>query len=68
MNVAKYIGSYNGSEWSYELNYHLLDHLRSRQVVCDADGEVKGGLVAGDVEYSTFGEYEEGEALMRLHL
>jgi RHS repeat-associated protein len=49
----------NGITWTYALEFHLLDHLGSRQVVCDSAGRKKGGS-DGDVRYSTFGEYEGG--------
>jgi RHS repeat-associated protein len=43
----------------WKMEYHLLDHLGSRQVVCDADGEKKSDP-DGEVKYSTFGEYDGG--------
>ena len=55
--IGKYKGTYS-SGWSYELEFHLLDHLGSRQVVTDDNGDI---ITNGDIEYGTFGEHEGGE-------
>ncbi|MBN1410404.1 MAG: RHS repeat-associated core domain-containing protein [Spirochaetales bacterium] len=72
MNVAKYVGTPNGSDWDYALQYHLLDHLGSRQMTLDSDGNVIMGenvladgtvvVADGNQEYATFGEQTGGLA------
>jgi RHS repeat-associated protein len=55
-NVAKLVWTASAG---WKLEYHLIDHLGSRQVVCEADGTVKSDP-DGEMKYSTFGEYEDG--------
>ena len=44
-NIAKITMEYSGSTWGDgEVEYHLLDHLGSRQVVCSEDN---GVVIAG---------------------
>jgi len=52
MNLAKFVwDSVNG----WKLNYHLLDHLGSRQVVRDSNG-----TILNNGKYGTFGQYKGG--------
>jgi len=61
-NLAKFTYTWDGGEWEEAiLHYHLLDHLGSRQVVCDSNGDVvTEGIEDGNIEYGTFGEHEGG--------
>lgn len=61
MQLARYKGIYNSTlgEWEYELELFLLDHLCSRQVVCDKTGVIINGS-ADDLRYEAFGKCESG--------
>jgi RHS repeat-associated protein len=61
LNLAKYVWN-TGTGWTSAngvVQYHLLDHLGSRQVVTDSSGNT---INPGKVRYATFGSYEAGPA------